>query len=48
MKVTMLATTCDIKDFPTIYATDRGTLLFRVFELDGGVAVTGSLAGHTA
>lgn len=29
MKVTMLATTCDIKDCPTIYATDRGTLLFQ-------------------
>jgi hypothetical protein len=29
MRVTMLATTCDIKDCPTIYATDRGTLLFQ-------------------
>jgi hypothetical protein len=27
MKVTMLATTCDVKDCPTIYTTDRGTLL---------------------
>lgn len=29
MKVTKLATTCDLKDCPTIYATDRGTLLFQ-------------------
>ncbi|MFF1698513.1 hypothetical protein ACFVXC_33625 [Streptomyces sp. NPDC058257] len=27
MKVTMLATTCDKKDCPTIYKTDRGTIL---------------------
>ncbi|MFG2862005.1 hypothetical protein [Streptomyces sioyaensis] len=27
MKVTKLVSTCDIKDCPTIYATDRGTLL---------------------
>ncbi|MEU9874970.1 hypothetical protein [Streptomyces phaeochromogenes] len=27
MKVTMLATTCDKKDCPTIYRTDRGTIL---------------------
>ncbi|MER5500055.1 hypothetical protein ABT096_23015 [Streptomyces sp. NPDC002561] len=27
MKVTKLVSTCDLKDCPTIYATDRGTLL---------------------
>ncbi|QHC25957.1 hypothetical protein GR130_35805 [Streptomyces sp. GS7] len=27
MEVTMLATSCDKKDCPTIYKTDRGTLL---------------------
>jgi hypothetical protein len=27
VKVTMLATTCDKKDCPTIYKTDRGTIL---------------------
>ncbi|MFI1252966.1 hypothetical protein ACH4U6_04035 [Streptomyces netropsis] len=27
MKVTKLVSTCDIKDCPTIYATDRDTLL---------------------
>lgn len=27
MKTTKLVSTCDIKDCPTIYATDRGTLL---------------------
>ena len=27
MKVTKLVSTCDIKECPTIYATDRGTLL---------------------
>ncbi|OPF79511.1 hypothetical protein VT50_0215710 [Streptomyces antioxidans] len=27
MKVSMLVSTCDIKDRPTIYATDRDTLL---------------------
>ncbi|MFD7133657.1 hypothetical protein [Streptomyces sp. NPDC059894] len=27
MKVTKLVSTCDIKDCPTIYSTDRGTLL---------------------
>lgn len=27
MKVTKLVSTCDITDCPTIYATDRGTLL---------------------
>ncbi|MGW2838173.1 hypothetical protein ACWCWD_10300 [Streptomyces sp. NPDC001493] len=27
MKVTMLATTCDKRDCPTIYTTDRGTVL---------------------
>lgn len=27
MKVTKLVSSCDIKDCPTIYATDRGTLL---------------------
>jgi len=27
MKVTKLVSTCDIKDCPTIYATDRGTFL---------------------
>lgn len=27
MKVTKLVSTCDIKDWPTIYATDRGTFL---------------------
>ncbi|RLL66705.1 hypothetical protein [Streptomyces sp. Z26] len=27
MKVTVLATTCDKKDCPTIYETDRGTVL---------------------
>ncbi|MEV2251348.1 hypothetical protein AB0I94_12335 [Streptomyces sp. NPDC050147] len=27
MKVTMLATTCDKKDCPSIYKTDRGTIL---------------------
>ncbi|MGW7418205.1 hypothetical protein [Streptomyces sp. NPDC054863] len=27
MKVTMLATTCDKKDCPTIYKTDPGTVL---------------------
>ena len=27
MKVTKLVSECDIKDCPTIYATDRGTLL---------------------
>ncbi|MFE7626322.1 hypothetical protein P8A18_15965 [Streptomyces castrisilvae] len=27
MKVTTLATTCDKKDCPTIYQTDRGTIL---------------------
>ncbi|MEV8015077.1 hypothetical protein AB0O76_01695 [Streptomyces sp. NPDC086554] len=27
MKVTTLATTCDKKDCPTIYKTDRGTIL---------------------
>lgn len=29
MKVTMLVSTCDKKDCPTIYATDRETLLFQ-------------------
>ena len=27
MEVTMLATSCDKKDCPTIYKTDRGTIL---------------------
>lgn len=27
MKVTELVSMCDVKDCPTIYATDRGTLL---------------------
>ncbi|PJE95638.1 hypothetical protein CUT44_21965 [Streptomyces carminius] len=27
MKVTKLVSSCDLKDCPTIYATDRGTLL---------------------
>ncbi|MDH6537528.1 hypothetical protein [Streptomyces sp. SPB4] len=27
MKVTKLISTCDLKDCPTIYATDRGTFL---------------------
>lgn len=27
MKVTELVSVCDLKDCPTIYATDRGTLL---------------------
>lgn len=27
MKATKLVSTCDVKDCPTIYATDRGTLL---------------------
>ncbi|MFJ8335529.1 hypothetical protein [Streptomyces sp. NPDC094437] len=27
MKVTKLVSTCDIKDCPTIYVTDRGTFL---------------------
>ncbi|MEU1130814.1 hypothetical protein ABZ383_13295 [Streptomyces sp. NPDC005900] len=27
MEVTMLATSCDKKDCPTIYLTDRGTVL---------------------
>ncbi|MEU8870925.1 hypothetical protein AB0D24_07090 [Streptomyces javensis] len=27
MRVSMLVSTCDIKDCPTIYATDRDTLL---------------------
>lgn len=27
MKVIKLVSTCDIKECPTIYATDRGTLL---------------------
>lgn len=27
MKVNKLVSTCDLKDCPTIYATDRGTLL---------------------
>jgi hypothetical protein len=27
VKVTKLVSSCDIKDCPTIYATDRGTLL---------------------
>jgi hypothetical protein len=27
VKVTKLVSACDIKDCPTIYATDRGTLL---------------------
>ncbi|AXE27281.1 hypothetical protein C0216_04315 [Streptomyces globosus] len=27
MKVTKLVSTCDLKDCPTIYLTDRGTLL---------------------
>lgn len=27
MKVTKLVGNCDLKDCPTIYATDRGTLL---------------------
>ncbi|WP_406138767.1 hypothetical protein [Streptomyces sp. NBC_01089] len=27
MKPTVLATTCDKKDCPTIYRTDRGTIL---------------------
>ncbi|MEC3994433.1 hypothetical protein VSR01_13180 [Actinacidiphila sp. DG2A-62] len=27
MKTTKLVSTCDVKDCPTIYATDRGTLL---------------------
>ncbi|MFI7103076.1 hypothetical protein ACIBK8_27415 [Streptomyces sp. NPDC050161] len=27
MEVSMLATSCDKKDCPTIYKTDRGTLL---------------------
>ncbi|ONK13858.1 hypothetical protein STBA_46330 [Streptomyces sp. MP131-18] len=27
MKVTKLVSTCDIKDCPAIYATDRGTVL---------------------
>ncbi|MFD8922923.1 hypothetical protein ACFV0Y_34665 [Streptomyces sp. NPDC059569] len=27
MKVTKLVSTCDIKDCPTLYATDRDTLL---------------------
>ncbi|MGA4875329.1 hypothetical protein NCG97_13700 [Streptomyces lydicamycinicus] len=27
MKVTKLVSTCDLKDCPAIYATDRGTLL---------------------
>ncbi|MBW1601899.1 hypothetical protein JJV70_07200 [Streptomyces sp. JJ66] len=27
MKVTKLVSTCDFKDCPTIYRTDRGTLL---------------------
>jgi hypothetical protein len=27
VKVTKLVSTCDVKDCPTIYATDRGTLL---------------------
>lgn len=29
MKVTKLVSVCDVKDCPTIYATDRGTLLFQ-------------------
>lgn len=29
MKTTKLVSTCDIKNCPTIYATDRGTLLFQ-------------------
>ncbi|WP_340559030.1 hypothetical protein [Streptomyces sp. GSL17-111] len=29
MKVTKLVSTCDIKDCPTIYATDRGTFLIQ-------------------
>ncbi|ARF77308.1 hypothetical protein RM717_25895 [Streptomyces griseus] len=27
MKVTMLATTCEKKNCPTVYKTDRGTIL---------------------
>ncbi len=27
MKITKLVSTCELKDCPTIYATDRGTLL---------------------
>ncbi|WP_329564067.1 hypothetical protein OG711_27100 [Streptomyces uncialis] len=27
MQVTVLATTCDKKDCPTLYKTDRGTIL---------------------
>jgi hypothetical protein len=27
VKVTKLVSTCDVKDCPTIYSTDRGTLL---------------------
>ncbi|MGW9214342.1 hypothetical protein ACWGR4_46285 [Embleya sp. NPDC055664] len=27
VKVTKLVSTCDVKDCPTLYATDRGTLL---------------------
>ncbi|MEU8774391.1 hypothetical protein [Streptomyces sp. NPDC048606] len=27
MKVTKLISTCDLKDCPTLYATDRGTFL---------------------
>ncbi|MFG2750322.1 hypothetical protein [Streptomyces xanthophaeus] len=27
MKVTKLISTCDVKDCPTLYATDRGTFL---------------------
>ncbi|WDO07538.1 hypothetical protein ME763_18835 [Streptomyces murinus] len=29
MQVTKLVTTCELKNCPTIYATDRGTLLFQ-------------------
>ncbi|GGX25374.1 hypothetical protein [Streptomyces lomondensis] len=29
MKVTKLVSTCDVTECPTIYATDRGTLLIQ-------------------
>ncbi len=41
MKVTKLVSTCDIKDCPTIYATDRGTLLIHGL----GSPATGSSDG---